>query len=105
MKASDGEFEILTAENGRKALEIFRSGVAIDLLVTDLKMPEMNGFELLAAVKKEFPKTRAIALTGFITPEIKEQLKTIGDYVCIEKTVGIRKLRQIVIGELRGGKD
>ncbi len=70
--ASGGQFEIITAENGRKALEIFRSGVSIDLLVTDLKMPEMNGFELLVNVKKDFPATRAIALTGLITPEIKE---------------------------------
>ncbi|MDA8169683.1 MAG: response regulator [Nitrospiraceae bacterium] len=101
LSGPDEGFEILTAENGGKALEIFRAGHKIDLLVTDLEMPEMNGFELLANVKKDFPATAAIVLTGLLTPEIKERLKAIGDYVCIGKPVGPGKLRQRIIDELR----
>jgi len=101
LSGSDAEMEILTAENGRRALEIFRSGFKIDLLVTDLEMPEMNGFELLASVKKDFPATPAIVLTGLITPKIEERLKAIGDYVCIEKPIGFSELRRRIKGELR----
>ena len=96
-----GEFEVFTAENGRTALEIFRAGRKIDLLVTDIEMPVMDGFELLAHVKKDYPGTPAIVLTGFITPKIKDRLKAIGDYACIEKPVGFRKLRHRIIDELR----
>ncbi|MDA8091133.1 MAG: response regulator [Nitrospiraceae bacterium] len=84
---ASGKFKIFTAKNGRKALEIFRASHGIDLLVTDIEMPEMSGFELLAHVKKDYPDTPAIVLTGHITHKIKEQLKAIGDYVCIEKPV------------------
>ena len=99
--ALDEEFDVLTAENGKRALELFRTGLRIGLLITDLDMPEMNGFELLAHVRKNFPATPAIVLTGLITPKIKERLKAIGDYVCIEKPVGFRELRRKIIDELR----
>ena len=98
---ASGEFEVLTAENGRKALEIFRGGHKIDLLVTDIEMPEMNGFDLLDHIKKDFPETPAIVLTGFITPKIKEHLRAIGDYTCIEKPVSFWELRRKIIDELR----
>ncbi|MDA8088460.1 MAG: response regulator [Nitrospiraceae bacterium] len=100
LKDSGVGLGILTAENGRQALEAFRAGSRIDLLVTDLKMPEMNGFELLASVEKDFPGTRVIVLTAFVTPEIDEQLKAIRDYVCIEKPVEFDELRRRIMYEL-----
>ncbi len=98
---SEGVLEVLTAENGRKALEIFSSGPNIDLLVTDLAMPEMNGLELLAHVEKDYPGTPAIVLTSLITPETEGQIKAMGDYVCIEKPVGLKELLQHIMNELR----
>lgn len=101
LRASDGAFEVLTAENGKKALEIFRNGHKVDLLVTDIEMPVMDGFELLAHVKKDFPAIPVIVITGLITPKIKEQLKTIGDHICIEKPISFMELRRKIIDELR----
>ncbi len=100
LESNCGGFEILTAENGKKAVEVFRSGLKIDLMVTDLSMPEMNGFELLAFVKKNFPATPALVLTGAVTPEIEEHLKSIGDYDCIEKTIEFDNLWKRVISRL-----
>ncbi|MDA8387819.1 MAG: response regulator [Nitrospiraceae bacterium] len=93
--------KVLTAGNGRQALEVLGSRPEIDLLVTDLRMPEMNGFDLLASLKKDFPATRAIALTALLTPEVEERLKAIGDYVCIEKSAGFGELRRVIMCELR----
>ena len=101
LRASDTEFEVLTAENGRKALDIFRSGHRIDLLVTDLEMPVMDGFVLLAHLKRDYPATPAIVLTGHITPEIESLLRMIGDYHCLQKPVGIGKLHRKILDELR----
>lgn len=83
------------------ALEIFRSGHRIDLLVTDLEMPVMDGFELLARVKRDYPDTPAIVLTGAVTHKAKEQLNAIGDYVCIQKPVSFWELRRRIIDEFR----
>ena len=101
LRASDGEFVVFTAENGREALEIFRSGQRIDLLVTDIEMPVMDGFELLARVKRDYPATPALVLTGNITPEIETMLRIIGDYRCLQKPVGFRKLHRKITDELR----
>ncbi|MDA8171780.1 MAG: response regulator [Nitrospiraceae bacterium] len=98
---ASGEFEVLTAENGRKALEIFRAGHRIDFLVTDIEMPVMDGVELLARIKKDYPSIPAIVLTGHITHKIKEQLKAIGDYVCMQKPVSFWELRRKIMDELR----
>ena len=41
-----GEYNVLTARNGEEALERLRDNDGIDLVVSDITMPKMNGFEL-----------------------------------------------------------
>lgn len=55
-------YEILEAENGRQAVAILQSATDIDLLLLDIMMPEMDGFEVLAMMNKyhwidEFPSS------------------------------------------------
>lgn len=52
-----------TAENGAEALELYRKG-GIDLVITDFKMPRMNGLELLKAIKRENGKVPVIVVTS-----------------------------------------
>ncbi len=58
-----GKYDIFTAECGEKALEIL-SQEKIDLLITDIRMPKMNGYELLKVVKDKFPSTIRLVLSG-----------------------------------------
>lgn len=53
-----------TAENGRQALERFTRG-HFDVVVADRAMPEMNGDQMAAAMKKTSPKTPVVLVTGF----------------------------------------
>ncbi len=62
LKKHSGRFQVFSAENGRQAVEILRS-MSIDLLVTDLKMPEMNGFELLAWTSRHQPQLPVIVMS------------------------------------------
>jgi Response regulator containing CheY-like receiver, AAA-type ATPase, and DNA-binding domains len=52
---------ITLAENGKQALEELNED-SFDLVLTDVKMPKMNGVELLKALKKNRPKTVAIMI-------------------------------------------
>ena len=60
-------YEIAAAESGEAAVRVMQQpGFAgVDLLVTDLKMPGMNGRELAAVVRKSNPQVRVLFVTGF----------------------------------------
>lgn len=57
-------FKSLFAGSGEKALELFREN-EIGVIVTDMKMPQMNGLELLEKVKEISPNTIRMVLSGF----------------------------------------
>ena len=57
-------YEVYFAESGMRALEILQTQ-HVDLMVTDIRMPVMDGFELLKKVKSDYPLTLRVALSGF----------------------------------------
>jgi DNA-binding NtrC family response regulator len=62
----DRKYEIFTACNGVEglaAIEQCENGV--DLVITDLVMPELSGAEVISAVKQKYPKTLVIVMTGW----------------------------------------
>ncbi len=63
--AMDGH-EIVTAEDGAEALEILNSDPsAFDLLLTDIKMPVMDGIALALSAARDFPNLTILLMTGF----------------------------------------
>jgi putative nucleotidyltransferase with HDIG domain len=67
-------YRILTAEGGRQALEIMALE-PVDLVISDMRMPEMNGAQFLAQVYERWPETVRILLTGH--SEIKDTIDAI----------------------------
>src|SRR5947208_12280382 len=59
---TDG-YEVNVAEDGFDALAKMR-GALPDLILTDLKMPNMSGFEFLSVVRRRFPQIPTIAISG-----------------------------------------
>lgn len=68
-------FSVTTAQDGESALEVFSSGAAVDLLLTDIKMPgALDGFELASRMRSEQPGLRVIYVTGYAdNPEYRNQ--------------------------------
>lgn len=58
-------YRVITCADARAALEVFKQG-GIDLVLTDLVMPDMDGTELIAQVKALSPQTPAILFSGKI---------------------------------------
>jgi CheY-like chemotaxis protein len=56
-------FTVITAPHGREALKLFRER-PVDLAITDLMMPEMDGFELIRQLTAQWPSIRIIAISG-----------------------------------------
>ena len=88
-----------TAANGREAVDVLRRE-NVDLVVTDLKMPEMDGFELLAWMSREAPAVPVIVMTAFGTPEIAERLRVYGLDGFVEKPVGFAALSERIAAAL-----
>jgi len=58
------EFEIvISSENGKDFFEALKKGNLPEILLLDLTMPEMNGFEVLIRLKKKYPRIKAIAIS------------------------------------------
>lgn len=88
-------FKVVTAKNGRKAVQILDT-IGIDLVVTDLKMPEMDGFELLAYIHRKFPFLPAIVMTAFNTPDIEDKLVSGNNLKILEKPVDFDALADAI---------
>lgn len=89
-------FTVTTALNGQEAVDIL-SEKPIDLVVTDLRMPEMDGFELLAHLSATHPFLPFIVMTAFATPEIEERLNSAGTSKLLEKPIDFERLAEAII--------
>ena len=61
----DTDYEILNAASGPEGLEILRGGTPIHVVISDYRMPGMNGVEFLKEVCKSWPETVRILISGF----------------------------------------
>lgn len=77
-------FHVDVTPDGRKALQMLDQN-KYDLVLTDLKMPHMDGMEVLAEIKKRLPDARVIIITGYSTIEIAVKAIKMGAYNYIEK--------------------
>ena len=74
---SDKGYAVITAHNAREALEQMRRD-EYDLLVTDIRMPGMDGLELAETVKARRPWTPVVIVTGYGTSADEERAKAAG---------------------------
>jgi sigma-B regulation protein RsbU (phosphoserine phosphatase) len=64
MILQSSDYEVVTAENGADALEKFKADAGIDLIISDMNMPGMNGLELIKAIRDGGSDVPIIILTG-----------------------------------------
>lgn len=88
-------YSVSSAENGRKALEILKDYNA-DIVITDIKMPEMDGVELLRQIKKEHPDSRVILITGYGSIENAVEAMKEGAYDYITKPIIDSEIKIII---------
>jgi DNA-binding NtrC family response regulator len=88
-------YETMSAFNGRQALETFRSE-SVDLVLSDIHMPEMNGMQLMETIKREKPRLPVVLITGYGVDDIvSDQGKTDADAVLC-KPFKIADLKQTI---------
>ncbi len=88
-------FQVLTATNGPDALELARTE-KFDIAILDLKMPGMDGSEVLKALKAEHAFLEAIILTGHGSLESAVELTKLGAFGYLPKPYELDKLIEVL---------
>jgi len=73
---TEAGFSVLTAADGQAALELAAGGALFDLLLTDLRMPRMDGRELIARLRAQRPDLPVVVMTGFPPPDGADALQS-----------------------------
>ena len=87
-------FEIVTAQSSSEALKI-ATKEAFDLLITDLRMPGMDGVELTRALKSMYPAISVVWITAYGCHKTSVESAKLGVFRCLDKPLEIKQIRQV----------
>ncbi len=87
--------DIRTAMNGRQALEMLEAQPA-DVIISDVKMPDMDGIEMLRAVRETLPDLGVILMTAFASVDTAREAFKLGADDFIQKPFDVEELKLIV---------
>ena len=92
-------FTTLLAADGVEAVQVLKDK-HVSIVVTDLHMPNMDGFELLAHMSSKYPDIPVIVLTAYSTPQSKKKVLDTGAAAFIEKPFVVEDLADSIIDSL-----
>jgi response regulator RpfG family c-di-GMP phosphodiesterase len=89
------KYKVLTASDAKDGINILEQNPYIHIVISDMKMPEINGVDFLRIVKTKFPQSSCFILTGFdITQDIQQAIE--------EKIIVKYLAKPFVISEING---
>ena len=92
-------YEVVVAENGRQALDELERR-PVDLLISDIHMPDMTGLDVLRTAKGMNPDLAGIMVTAFASTETAIEALRMGAYDYIHKPFNVEELKIVVLGAL-----
>jgi DNA-binding response OmpR family regulator len=97
--------QVVTATDGREAMAVLEAQ-PVHLVVTDLRMPDVDGFELLAHLRRNYPSLPVILMTALGTAEMTSRLGSAGAFECLSKPFDVavlkRKIQDMLAQRVRG---
>ena len=93
-------YQVVLAESGRKGLELCHQEKP-DVIVLDLKMPEMDGLTVLQEIRRSDSHQPVIVLTGFRTVEAERNARALGVTKFVDKEFSLHLLGDALKGILR----
>lgn len=87
--------DVHVADNGADAVRLIQAEI-FDLVITDIKMPQLDGIGVLKAVKEASPETIVIMITAFATPETAVEAMKLGAYDYITKTFKVDEIKLVI---------
>jgi CheY-like chemotaxis protein len=90
---------IRTAQNGRDAIGILENS-HVDLIVTDINMPVMDGYHLVDYRNRHFPEVPVLVMTAEMSPDVMQRLDLLGVAGYVEKPFKVETLMNLILDSL-----
>jgi len=90
-------FETFVATNGEQALELLMTESPA-IMTLDIRMPGINGYEVLQKAKRRHPELFIIVVTGIDVPNMEEMLEHSGAHALLQKPIDLQKLSDAICG-------
>src|SRR5580704_10840024 len=88
--------EVTAADSAREALDLLAEGAEFDLVLSDWRMAEMNGLELLKAIKEQYPDITVILMTAYGTIDDAVAVMKAGAYDYLTKPFSVDQIQHVV---------
>ncbi|SRR6266568_1345599 len=95
-------YEVTTAANGREGLDVLKAGtMRCDLVMTDLRLPDMPGLDVLAEVRDGWPGLPVVLMSAWATTAIEKAAIQLGSVAVLHKPIWAEDL-PVVVGRAMG---
>lgn len=88
-------YDVSSAGNGREALDFLRN-LDVDLIITDINMPEMNGLTFLRELNRSRPQSNVVMLTAYGEVESYLEAMNLGAFEYINKPIKYEDLKKVI---------
>jgi CheY-like chemotaxis protein len=89
------DVEVHQAGNGQEALSVFKSSKA-QIMLLDLTMPVMDGFEVLESLKRDGQTPFVIVISADVQPKAQERVKELGAAAFLKKPIKTEEIKQVL---------
>lgn len=93
------KFELTCVNSGREAIKVLNQ-VPFDLVITDVRMPEVSGLDLLVKIRNLYPNTKVVIMTAYGTSDVQKAATERGCFSYIEKPFEINDLHRLILDAL-----
>ena len=98
-------YKVIAKPDGQSALSVVDDGTKVDLVITDYRMPVMDGLEFVTSLKQVQPSIPVIMLTAYGAVETYLKSLSLGVFEYVNKPVKAKELGRIVKAAIDGSED
>lgn len=88
--------KVIISRSGKEGLRKLTERKDFDLVFLDIKLPDLNGLDVLEQIKKTCPYTKVIIITAFGSPEVKQKALVCGASAFLDKPIQIDEMTRLV---------